>query len=1202
MLIRRKSFRSFSLFLVALTLTALVPLEAQAVTTQVPTSSSRLILDNSDKQTRVELTKNGATQLEDYGSFSLWQTTKQITRNFVGRNTVSSPDDFDTIGLRTGSIDTNLTQTSVTNKLSQNKISGKQLWLVQFYGPIKEDWLNQLKKLGVEFVIYMPNNAYVVWLDGNTLTQVEGWVGKYAPLKWAGPYHPAYRLSPRLQGKNTPAGNVNVTIQFFNHPGLDQTLAKLSTLQGKVIKMPENILNLVNLTIQIDASELVNLASLPEVYNVEPWVAPRKLDEVQDQIIAGNVTTSGGNIVPSGTGYLNWLSTKGFPTTAASYPIVSVVDDGLDNGSTNTLHPDFHTLGVLANPSRITAVGNCTTDATGNGVAGHGNINTGIVGSYNNLTGSPHQDVNGYRIGLGVSPYGQMAHVKIFNNTGSYDIANCSNTDEGVVAASYAQGAPITSNSWGDPNAAGDYDSSAQAYDSLTRDASAGTAGNQQMLHVFSAGNSGPGSTTIGSPGTAKNVLTVGATENVRYEGIADGCGISTANNADDIIGFSSRGPTTDSRAKPDIVAPGVHIQGPASQDPGYDGTGVCGPKYYPAAQTLYTWSSGTSHSAPAVAGATSLAYNYYNRVLNPGQNPSPAMLKGLIVNTPRYLNGFGTGDTLPSPNQGWGDVNLGGLTDGTARFLVDQTTNFTATGQTYIAYGTISNSSKPFNVTLAWTDAPGSTTGNSFVNNLDLEVIVDGQTYKGNVFSGGYSISGGSADTRNNIENVFIPAGVSGNFRIKITATNLAGDGVPGSGTATDQDFALAVYNGGTTVNPVPILTSGTPVYSQVTGNGDTVIDQGETWGIQIPINNFGNGSATGITSNLTLYSGGAVVINGSSAYPDIAVSGSQNNSTLYTFAVDQNQTCGASITFTRSVNFIPGGGMFSYKLSKTTGVATSFVTYNYTGAAVPVPDNNAIGATATISVPTAGTISAIRIRINNFTHTWDSDMAFTLIGPDNTTDFLINHRGGNGDNFFDTVLDDSATVPISGGSPPFTGSFRPESPLSVYQGKAINGTWALKMVDNVSSDAGILETWSIDIQSSPANNCNPYVSPLIVTQITDDGTVTTNGSLSKAILNTPANGVIAFNLASGTTITVTGALPPLQNGVAINGGSCSTPIEIKAGSGLPDGTYGLVTGSNTNLKALYIHGFPGGILRGGQLKMNGTGNKFTCVKLSKT
>jgi hypothetical protein len=99
--------------------------------------------------------------------------------------------------------------------------------------------------------------------------------------------------------------------------------------------------------------------------------------------------------------------------------------------------------------------------------------------------------------------------------------------------------------------------------------------------------------------------------------------------------------------------------------------------------------------------------------------------------------------------------------------------------------------------VTLAWTDAPGSTTGNAWVNDLNLEVTAGGQTYLGNVFSGQFSATGGSADFRNNVESVFLPAGLSGAFQVRVIAANIAGNGVPGNATALDQDFALIIYNG---------------------------------------------------------------------------------------------------------------------------------------------------------------------------------------------------------------------------------------------------------------------------------------------------------------------------------------------------------------------------------------------------------------------
>ena len=77
-----------------------------------------------------------------------------------------------------------------------------------------------------------------------------------------------------------------------------------------------------------------------------------------------------------------------------------------------------------------------------------------------------------------------------------------------MVADYYTRGARVSTNSWG-ASIFGEYDQFAQEYDALTRDGQSVVAGNQELLFVFSAGNDGPFSGSIGSPGTAKNVLTV---------------------------------------------------------------------------------------------------------------------------------------------------------------------------------------------------------------------------------------------------------------------------------------------------------------------------------------------------------------------------------------------------------------------------------------------------------------------------------------------------------------------------------------------------------------------------------------------------------------------------------------------------------------------------------------------------------------------
>jgi hypothetical protein len=192
-------------------------------------------------------------------------------------------------------------------------------------------------------------------------------------------------------------------------------------------------------------------------------------------------------------------------------------------------------------------------------------------------------------------------------------------------------------------------------------------------------------------------------------------------------------------------------------------------------------------------------------------------MVKAYLVNATRYLTGVDANDTLPSNNQGFGEINLGVAFDGIPRAAVDQSHIFDSSGQVYQIMGVIVDSAHPFRVTLAWTDAPGPTVGAAYVNDLDLAVTVGGQTYLGNHFDGATVVAGGSADPRNNVESVFLPAGTSGVFTIVITATNIAGNGIPGNADPTDQDFALMVYNTAQTVGTLQGVTtvsgSGAPI-----------------------------------------------------------------------------------------------------------------------------------------------------------------------------------------------------------------------------------------------------------------------------------------------------------------------------------------------------------------------------------------------------
>jgi subtilisin family serine protease len=749
----------------------------------------KLIVKSDDADTYAELTRKNAIRREfDYGSFKLVVVDEKDMGGHAAIEAmpVTWRDDYDLIWLNGYLIDTSaleplskalpadLIQSRMAEARSSGaKSPGRGLYVVHFAGPIKGEWLDELKSTGAQVVSYVANNAYVVYCDATSAALVSRMPDELSYVQWAGDYHGAYKLDPALKAARTmdAAAVVRVTAQLLDNEEGNQWEYNLRSNSRQFIS-ESRVMNYRNITAVIPVSQLTELANSDGIFAIEPANDRRLLDEAQGQILAGNLS---GNS-PTGPGYLSWLASKGFTSSQFGSFVVEVADDA----TSITGHPDL--------PSSRVVFQNNPTNQTG-AQGGHGFLNTNIIGGFNNGTGSAFEDSLGFNYGLGIAPFARMGSTAIFGPG-----ASTGTTWENTA---FGQGARISSNSWGFTNLFR-YDTNAQAYDRIVRDAQSGVAGNQQLIVVFAAGNDGSGANTVSSPATAKNVITVGASENVRTTG-TDGCGIPNtgADSANDIISFSSRGPVNsgggDGRIKPDIVAPGTHIEAGVPQS-NYDGSSVCD-QFFPAGQTLYGWSSGTSHSTPAVAGGAALVYQYF---LNQGFGaPSPAMTKAFLMNSAAYMTGVGAGGNLPSNSQGMGRMDLGRAFDGAPRLIVDQTQIFGSTGQTSQVTGSVATTSQPFRVTLAWTDAPGPTTGAPNVNNLDLEVTINGQTFLGNVFSGANSTTGGAADPRNNVESVFLPAGTSGNFTVTVRATNIAGDGVPGNADTTDQDFALVIYNG---------------------------------------------------------------------------------------------------------------------------------------------------------------------------------------------------------------------------------------------------------------------------------------------------------------------------------------------------------------------------------------------------------------------
>jgi len=260
---------------------------------------------------------------------------------------------------------------------------------------------------------------------------------------------------------------------------------------------------------------------------------------------------------------------------------IAIVDTGLD-----VEHPDFQ--------GRIGS----TADFTGEGIAdrhGHGTHCASIA------AGSGEASSGRYR---GAAPGASLFAAKVLRADGQGMMSDVMAGVEWAVG----QGVQIVSLSLGGPGPCDGTDALCETCEAAVE------AG---VTLCVAAGNEGPGPYTIGSPGCAPNVITIGA-----------------CNDQDRIASFSSRGPTSDGRAKPDLVFPGVDIIAARA----------AGTSMGKIVDEHYTSASGTSMATPAAAGTCALILQ-----AKPGLKPQDikARLMGTAVDlgTNAYAQGSGRAD-----------------------------------------------------------------------------------------------------------------------------------------------------------------------------------------------------------------------------------------------------------------------------------------------------------------------------------------------------------------------------------------------------------------------------------------------------------------------------------------------------------------------------------------------------------------------------
>lgn len=631
-------------------------------------------------------------------------------------------------------------------------------YVVQLAGLARDEWIESFREVGAEVIQYVPHQAFFVYADGEAVRKIAA----HSRVRWVGRYGSKHKITPELENFAKKPENERslFEIAVFSRADLAEIRGQIKqTVSGKILaeqKLRNNYFS--TLRVELTPAEVERIAKIRDVIRIDPYIKPVPEDERAAQIVAGNYT---GKTSLMGPGY-DPLTQFGVDGTNVT---VAVSDDGVSIPGNGGFY--ITAANTVDGPLR---------GATAGADGGHGHINASIIAG-----GTPFgvMDPTGHNYGRGVAPNAHIINIP-FLKSGNTTTDEQSVDDTVMTAGPNGVRGTIINNSWGSGTNGNAYDSRAAMWDGFVRDASIGST-IDPITVVFSAGNSGNSGLT--RPKMAKNVIAVGNSENIRTE-----LGGINADNIDDMRGSSSRGPAADGRIKPDITAPGTYITGSRAGS---------GSTVTDQIDANHSYSIGTSHAAPQIAGVAALFTQYWKNN-NSGVNPSPALIKAAIINTGQEMDGVGSSDPLPNGDEGWGRVNLKFmLNTGVPMKYIDQNVEFSDTGSSFVANGYVADPTKPVRISLVWSDPPG-VTDPALVNDLDLRVTVGGDVYRGNNFSNGNSVVGGSADTINNVENVFLPAGIPAGtgLTIEITASSINGDGILGNGDSTDQHFALVGYN----------------------------------------------------------------------------------------------------------------------------------------------------------------------------------------------------------------------------------------------------------------------------------------------------------------------------------------------------------------------------------------------------------------------
>lgn len=588
----------------------------------------------------------------------------------------------------------------IPQNLKIKEVSNEEIaqYIVQYgdNNPVKVK--ENLKKVNASIFGHFSSLSYRVRANGKVIEQL-----KTDPLiRSIVPVHPSYKISADLKNEN---GEVKLTddsakqsllVLLWDETSINEFIDFAISLQAEI--ETDNPETSKVITLSISASKIEQLASHKDVVYLEPFRGnATELDEVHTITKVSSAWAGG------------WTG---------SGQTIAMADSGVDNS-----HPAF-TNQIISTFS----YGNsgATTD-----LDGHGTMVAGIMAG----SGSGSTDNN--KKGLA---YDSKLVVQAY-----LGCTSCPSMTK-LLTDAWQSAARVSNNSWGrTEDATNRYDILAREVDDYVWNSMEVGTLKSTLVVVKSAGNDGE----ITSFGSAKNIITVGATNNIK------------AGNINLIPSWSGRGPTLDERTKPDIVAPGVQIVSTRSSNGTY--TPYLG-------NSFYTVNSGTSFAAPQVSAAAAILRNYYKGT-GKVTHPSAALIKAQLLNGATVLPDY----THPGSDQGWGRLNLEGSLSGSWSY--SDAREVSQDGVVTFNFN-VTSSSRPFRSTLVWIDPPGDPANASTditINDLDLKLISPS------------GIEYSSVSWKNTVEQVLVSNPQTGTWRIEVKGFDIP-DG--------SQLFSLVIKN----------------------------------------------------------------------------------------------------------------------------------------------------------------------------------------------------------------------------------------------------------------------------------------------------------------------------------------------------------------------------------------------------------------------